>query len=99
MTPNIPGDDDAVALAHEIDDMREARARLDSLLLEIEQLDEDIDAARTSAHVRLEELLRERESFMKRLSAARALADRADLVKCVCVPRQCIDNPLAKDCW
>jgi hypothetical protein len=93
-----------------IQDAQEAREKLEIVMWRLDQLDvriarateavarADNDADRAAAEARLRHLIEERDELLQRVIESRALADRGGRLRCVCVPRHCIDNPLAKGC-
>jgi hypothetical protein len=93
-----------------IQDAQAAREKLEIVMWRLDQIDmriarateavtgADNDTGRAAAEARLRQLIEERDELLQRARVSRALADRGDRLKCVCVPRQCIDNPLAKGC-
>jgi len=100
------------AASQAMKDAQAAKEQLDKLLRALDELDNQIaraadavvgadnDADRAAAKARLEQLLQEQHDLMMRTAASRALAFRPERMKYLYlyVPRQCIDNPLAKGC-
>lgn len=98
------------AAVQAVADAQAAKAQLEQLMRELDDLDDKVsramhmvsgaenDADRAAAEARLEQLRHEQYELTKRVRSLRALARGRDRCKCLCVPRQCIDNPLAKGC-
>ena len=98
------------AAAQAVKDIQAAKDELDKLMRELDELDDQIaravnasaeaknDADRAAAEARLRQLKEQYEEMKQRAMLSRALADRGKDVKCVCIPRRCMDHPQAKSC-
>lgn len=101
-----------ITAAQALKDAQRAKEQLDKLVRELDELDDqiaraadavveaDTDADRAAAKARLEQLLQEQHDLTMRTVAPRALVFRPERLKYqyLVVPRQCIENPLAKEC-
>jgi hypothetical protein len=89
-----------------------AKNELDKLMLELDELDYKVaqaitaiaeaenDADRAAAKARLRQWMQQQYEMKQQAAASRAVAHRGARTTrcCMCVPRQCIENPLAKGC-
>ena len=102
---------DEAAVARLVKEVQAATNEFDALVRELEELDDRIaqavnalteaenDADRSAARARLRQLRQQQYEIKQRVAAFRTVVDRRGRIKCLCVPRQCIDNPLAEGCF
>jgi hypothetical protein len=99
-----------IAAQQAINDAKEAKASLDKVTRDLDDLDAKAvaakkavdlaqnDADRANANAKLRQLQQEQADMRNRVEAAKQAAAKAERAKGVHISKECMENPLAKGC-